>query len=151
MQIYITDFSGPYHRLKERNLISQEDNQYQYRFRDIVDLDSGKPLFTVEHEVRSATHLMFMRPLVNRNPAETNPPTRPATSNGLTRWGRMSMTGGRSVPLPGVRGEACSAAGHHCGGTQCETGSYRLERCRRERALLAINRSKFSEQTGRRS
>ena len=72
VQIYITDFSGPYRRLKERGLISQEDNQYQYRFRDIVDLDGGRHLFTVEHEVRSATHPMFMRPLVNRNPAETN-------------------------------------------------------------------------------
>ena len=72
VQIYVTDFSGPYRRLRERGLVSQEDNQYQYRFRDIVDLDSGRHLFTVEHEVRSATHPMFMRPLVNRNPAETN-------------------------------------------------------------------------------
>src|SRR6476620_9916058 len=72
VQLYITDFSGPYHRLRERGLISQEDNQYQYRFRDIIDLDGGRLLFTVEHEVRSATHPMFMRPLVNRNPAETN-------------------------------------------------------------------------------
>src|SRR3981189_141448 len=29
VQIYVTDFSGPYHRLRERGLISQEDNQYQ--------------------------------------------------------------------------------------------------------------------------
>jgi hypothetical protein len=72
VQIYITDFSGPYRKLLARNLVSQEDNQYQYRFLDIVDLDSGKPLFRVEHEVRSATHPMFMRPLVNRNPAVTN-------------------------------------------------------------------------------
>ena len=41
-------------------------------FKDIVDLDSGKHLFPVEHEVRSATHPMYLRPLVNRNPAETN-------------------------------------------------------------------------------
>src|SRR5438874_5413095 len=72
VQIYITDFSGPYRRLLERGLISREDNQYQYRFRDIIDLDGGRHLFTVEHEVRSVTHPMFMRPLVNRNPAETN-------------------------------------------------------------------------------
>jgi hypothetical protein len=72
VQIYITDFSGPYRKLLERKLVSQEDNQYQYRFRDIVDLDSGKHLFTVEHEVRSATHPMFMRPLLNRDPAQTN-------------------------------------------------------------------------------
>jgi hypothetical protein len=32
----------------------------------------GKRLFTVEHEVRSATHPMFMRPIVNRNPALNN-------------------------------------------------------------------------------
>ena len=72
VQIYITDFSGPYHKLQQRGLVSQEDNQYQYRFRDIVDLSDGKHLFTVEHEVRSATHPMFLRPLINRNPAVTN-------------------------------------------------------------------------------
>ena len=72
VQMYIADFSGPYRKLKERGLISVEDNQYQYRFQDIVDLDSGKPLFTVEHEVRSFTHPMCLRPLVNRNPATNN-------------------------------------------------------------------------------
>jgi len=72
VQFYITNFSGPYRLLLERGLISQEDNQYQYRFRDIVDLNDGKHLFTVEHEVRSATHPMYLRPLVNRDPAQTN-------------------------------------------------------------------------------
>jgi len=72
VQMYITDFSGPYRELSKRNLIYSEDNQYQYRFRDIVDLDSAKLLFTIEHEVRSATHPMYLRPLINRNPAQTN-------------------------------------------------------------------------------
>jgi len=72
VQMYITNFSGPYEKLRARDLISQEDNRYQYRFTDIVDLDSGKVLFSVEHEVRSVTHPMFLRPLVNRNPATTN-------------------------------------------------------------------------------
>ncbi|HEY0853101.1 MAG TPA: hypothetical protein VGD96_24530 [Bradyrhizobium sp.] len=72
VQIYITDFSGPYRRLLERGLITREDNQYQYRFADIVDPADGRRLFTVEHEVRSATHPMYLRPLVNRNPAQTN-------------------------------------------------------------------------------
>jgi hypothetical protein len=72
VQIYITNFSGPHRALAERNLIFSEDNLYQYRFRDIVDLASGKHLFTIEHEVRSATHPMFLRPLANRNPAQTN-------------------------------------------------------------------------------
>jgi hypothetical protein len=72
VQIYVADFSGPHRRLMERNLVSREDNQYQYRFRDIVDPDSGRHLFTVEHEVRSMTHPLFMRSLVNRNPMQTN-------------------------------------------------------------------------------
>lgn len=72
VQMYIADFSGPYDKLKARGLISVEDNQYQYRFKDIVDLDSNKVLFTVEHEVRSVTHPMYLRPLVNRNPAQSN-------------------------------------------------------------------------------
>jgi hypothetical protein len=72
VQIYIADFSGPHRRLGERGLVNREDNQYQYRFRDIIDPDSGRHLFTIEHEVRSLTHPMFMRPLVNRNPTETN-------------------------------------------------------------------------------
>jgi hypothetical protein len=72
VQMYITNFSGPYRQLSERDLISREDNQYQYRFRDIVDLANGKHLFTVEHEIRSVTHPMYMRPLINRNPAQTN-------------------------------------------------------------------------------
>jgi hypothetical protein len=72
VQIYITDFSGPYRKLLDRKLVSREDNQYQYRFCDIIDPASGRHLFTVEHEVRSATHPMYLRPLVNRNPAQTN-------------------------------------------------------------------------------
>ena len=71
VQIYIVNFSGPHRKLKERNLVTIEDNQYQYRFQDIVDLDSGSVLFTIEHEVRSLTHPMCLRPLVNRNPAQT--------------------------------------------------------------------------------
>ena len=33
---------------------------------------SGKVLFTVEHEVRSMRHPLYARPLVNRNPEQTN-------------------------------------------------------------------------------
>jgi hypothetical protein len=68
--VYMVDFSGPYERLRARNLVSKEDNRYQYRFRDIVDLESGRHLFTIEHELRSLTHPNYLRPLVNRNPAQ---------------------------------------------------------------------------------
>jgi hypothetical protein len=66
--IYVADFSGPYRRLMERGLIFEESNRYQYRFKEIVEPENGKPLFTIEHEVRSMTSPMFMRPLVNRDP-----------------------------------------------------------------------------------
>jgi hypothetical protein len=69
--IYIADFSGPHRFLKERNLVTEESNPFQYRFKDIVDPDSGKLLFEIEHEVRSLTHPMYGRPFVNRNPAQT--------------------------------------------------------------------------------
>jgi hypothetical protein len=71
IQIYVANFSRPHKKLGARGLVSEESNQYQYRFEDIVD-DSGKVLAKIEHEVRSMTHPMYARPLVNRNPAQTN-------------------------------------------------------------------------------
>jgi len=72
VQIYIADFSGPHRRLMELGLVTGESNEYEYRFKDIVDLDNREVLFTVEHETRSQTNPMHGRPLVNRNPAQTN-------------------------------------------------------------------------------
>ncbi|MFI4987443.1 MAG: hypothetical protein ACHQF3_08370 [Alphaproteobacteria bacterium] len=72
IQIYIADFSGPYRRLLDKGLVSEESDQHQYRFQDIVDPESGKLLYTIEHEVRSMRHPLYNRPLVNRNPAQTN-------------------------------------------------------------------------------
>jgi hypothetical protein len=70
--IYLADFSGPYGRLVERGLLTEESDQHQYRFQDIVDPDDGRVLFTLEHEVRSMRHPLYARPLVNRNPAQSN-------------------------------------------------------------------------------
>jgi hypothetical protein len=72
VQVYVADFSGPHRRLAERGLITEESSEHQYRFRDIVDPENGRALFTIEHEVRSLTHPLYARPLVNRNPAQTN-------------------------------------------------------------------------------
>lgn len=77
IQIYLADFSGPYRRLVERGLITEESDRHQYRFQEIVDLDTGRPLFVIEHEVRSMRHPLYARPLVNRNPAQTNRDYRP--------------------------------------------------------------------------
>ncbi|MFO1029159.1 MAG: hypothetical protein U1E70_28635 [Acetobacteraceae bacterium] len=72
IQITLADFSGPHKKLKERGLITEESDQHQYRFLDIVDVDSNKPLFRIEHETRSMRHPMFNRTFVNRNPDMNN-------------------------------------------------------------------------------
>lgn len=72
VQVYVADFSGPHRRLLERGLVTEESSEHQYRFRDLVDPESGRVLFTIEHEVRSLTHPLYARALVNRNAAQTN-------------------------------------------------------------------------------
>jgi len=42
LQIYLANFSGPHAKLVERDLVFEESASWQYRFRDIVDLDSGE-------------------------------------------------------------------------------------------------------------
>jgi hypothetical protein len=72
LQIYVADFSTPHDLLADRGLITEESDQYQYRFQDIVDPSNGKCLFTIEHEVRSVTHPLYGRHLVNRDTSQTN-------------------------------------------------------------------------------
>ncbi len=71
IQITLHDFSGPHRWLMARGLITQESDQHQYRFQDLVDPGSGKRLVAVEHETRSMRHPLFSRPLINRNPLQT--------------------------------------------------------------------------------
>lgn len=70
IQVYVADFSGPHRWLAARGLVTEESHRYQYRFQDLVDPDTGRVLFTVEHEVRSLLSPFYLRPLVNRNPAQ---------------------------------------------------------------------------------
>jgi hypothetical protein len=72
IQIYLTDFAGPYKKLGALGLVTIDTLEHEYRFVDIIDLDSRKPLFKIEHEVRSTRHPLYGRTLVNRNPAQTN-------------------------------------------------------------------------------
>ena len=72
LQLYLADFSGPHRFLLERGLITEESNQWQYRFKNIVDPTDGRLLHVLEHEIRSVTHPLYGRPLVNRNPTQTN-------------------------------------------------------------------------------
>ncbi len=70
--VYIVNFSGPHTFLNKRGLITEETNDFQYRFEDIVDPDTEHHLFKIEHEVRSLYHPMFGRErrFVNRNPEQ---------------------------------------------------------------------------------
>jgi hypothetical protein len=70
--IYVQNFSKPFAFLAEHNLLTEGIRNHQFRFQDIVDPDTGKPVFTIEHEVRSTRHPLYRRPLVNREPE--NPP-----------------------------------------------------------------------------
>ena len=69
--IYVSNFSKPHAALNERELITEESDQHQYRFQAIVDPETGDLLTEIEHEVRSLKHPMFKRFLVNRNPAQS--------------------------------------------------------------------------------
>ena len=77
IQIYVADFSGPYERLRARGLITEESDQHQYRFARVVDPRDDAVQFTIEHEIRSLRHPLYARPLVNRNPAQSNRSYRP--------------------------------------------------------------------------
>jgi hypothetical protein len=92
LQIYIADFSGPHRWLSERGLVTQESNAWQYRFRDIVDPQNGKVLYVLEHEVRSLTHPLFARPLVNRDPAQSNNDYAPGYDSASWAAGRAYPT-----------------------------------------------------------
>jgi hypothetical protein len=69
--VYVADFAGPHRYLKARDLVTEESDQHQYRFRQLIDPDSGARLFEIEHEVRSLKHPMWGRAFVNRNPAQS--------------------------------------------------------------------------------
>ena len=69
--IYVSNFSSPHVALNDRGLITEESDQHQYRFQNIIDPDTGDLLTEIEHEVRSLRHPMFKRFLVNRNPAQS--------------------------------------------------------------------------------
>ncbi len=71
VMIFVCDFSGPHRRLNERGLISEESNHAQYRFENIIDLDTGKSLYVIDHETRSMRNTMYGRKLVNRNALQT--------------------------------------------------------------------------------
>lgn len=72
IQIYVANYDATRDRLDELGLVTEISNEHQYRFSNIVDLASRRTLFVLEHEVRSTRNPLYARPLVNRNPDQTN-------------------------------------------------------------------------------
>jgi hypothetical protein len=70
--VYVADFSGPHWRMEELGLVSRESDAHEWRFIDIIDPDTKKVVYQLEHEVRSMRHPLYARPMVNRNPAQSN-------------------------------------------------------------------------------
>jgi len=77
--VYLADFSQPYRFLQAHELITEDIQNHQFRFQGLPDPASGEIVFTLEHEVRSFRHLMYRRPLVNRNPEQTQRDYRPGS------------------------------------------------------------------------
>jgi hypothetical protein len=69
--IYVANFSRAYSFLKSRQLVSEDVRNHQFRFQSIIEADSGRTVFLLEHEVRSLHHPMFNRNFVNRDPAQS--------------------------------------------------------------------------------
>jgi hypothetical protein len=91
IQVYVANFSGPHGRLVERGLLTEESNQHQYRFQHIADPATGKALFEIEHEIRSLRHPLHARPLVNRNPLQTNRSYVPGRDGWVPEWAGPDM------------------------------------------------------------
>jgi len=68
--VYLTRYWETYETLRQRDLIMEPVGVAieQFRFSDIVDVDSGTLLYRIEHEMRSLYHPDFRKPLVNRTP-----------------------------------------------------------------------------------
>ena len=76
--VYIDKFKERYHLLQEKGLIwtnprfSKDDTcdtyeeaktNRQFRFKHIINPDSGETLFELEHEARALRHYQYMKPL----------------------------------------------------------------------------------------
>ena len=111
LQVYAQEFSGPHDELEKRGLITEESDQYQYRWQDIVCLETGKHLFTIEHEVRSLTHPLYNRHMVNRNPSQNNATIRWVPTGGIGHCRSTSVSTRRRPLSPPPPSQAAPAHG----------------------------------------
>jgi hypothetical protein len=72
IQVYLADLAGPHASLAKLGVTIREVDPHQYLFEDVVDPDTGMGLYRLQHEIRGIHHPLYARPLINRNPAQTN-------------------------------------------------------------------------------
>ena len=72
--IYVANLSAPHRFCNEHGLVIKRSSitPFQFNFGNIVDPDSGKAVFEIEHEVRCLKHPLYNRSLINRNAARTD-------------------------------------------------------------------------------
>lgn len=58
--IYDANFSRPYDFLKERRLVTEDVHNNQFCFKEVLDPESNRNVFLLEHEVRSITIRCFI-------------------------------------------------------------------------------------------
>jgi hypothetical protein len=64
--VYLSNYHATYAELTRRGCIMEEDMNEQFRFHHIKDPETGRLLFSFEHEMRSLYHPDFGKPLINR-------------------------------------------------------------------------------------
>jgi hypothetical protein len=84
--VYVANFSSPYKYMAEKGLVTEDPRNHQFRFVDIVDPETGAPLFKIEHEVRGLRHALYRRELVNRTVGQFQEPRR---VGGRTEMGQV--------------------------------------------------------------
>jgi hypothetical protein len=72
IQVYLADLAGPHAALARLGVTIREVDPNQYLFEDVVDPDTEITLYRLQHEIRGIHHPLYARPLINRNPAQTN-------------------------------------------------------------------------------
>lgn len=71
--IYVTEFNALRRYMIEHDNFLFDGLDQTFFFAQILDANSGDPLFQLQHEIRGLFHPDYMRPLVNRWPLVTEP------------------------------------------------------------------------------
>lgn len=69
--VYVANFSTSYAFFEQQERVMEPFRNHQYRFKEIVDPETGEQVTELEHEVRSMKHPLYARALANRDAAQS--------------------------------------------------------------------------------